>query len=204
MNKLTLIVILLLSSFIVYSQQNILAFKKRNKTVTRFWKGSTIAFQLHNMQWQKGEITKIQNDSFYIRPVVIRRYLMGADTVHFPIVGFSIADVYAMPKRGILVDYINGQFQISRSGGHLHFYWIKSGFLFRVGAAGYAGLHIINGIIRNSLSFSESKIHLGIAVAVFLGGVLLKKMYTPTLRLKEKYHMEVIKLSEQGGRNVLK
>jgi hypothetical protein len=197
MNKLTFIVILLLSSFLVYSQQNILVFKKRNKTIASFWKGSTIAFQLANKQWQKGEIMKIQFDSFYIRPFVIQYSMMGTDTIRFNVVGFSIADVYAMPKRGILIDYINGQFQISRSGGHVHFYWIKSGLLFRIGAAGYAGLHVLNGIIEKNLSFSKSKTPLGIAAAVFLGGVLLKKMYTPTLRLKEKYHMEVIKLSNQ-------
>lgn len=198
MNKLTFIVILLLSSFVVYSQQNILVFKKRNKTIARFWEGSSIAFQLANKQWQKGEIMKIQNDSLYIRPVVIHYHMMGADTIRFNVAGFSIADVYAMPKRGILVDYINGQFQISRSGGHVHFYWIKSGLLFRIGAAGYAGLHVVNGIIHNNLSFAESKTPLGITAAVFLGGVLLQKMYRPTLRLKEKYHMEVIKLADQG------
>ena len=161
-----------------------------------FWKGSTIAFQLYNKEWQKGEITKISNDSFYIRPVVIKYHLMGADTFHYNILGFSIADVYALPKNGILIDYLNGHFQISRAGGHVHFYWIKSGWLFRVGAAGYTALNIINGLVRNDFSFYENRTRLGIAAAIFLGGVLLHEMYTPVLRLGKKYRLETVKLSD--------
>ena len=76
MNKLTLIAILSFSFSLAYCQQDILAFKKRNKEINRYWKGSTIAFQLRDKQWKKGEITKIQNDSFYIRPMVVRYSLM--------------------------------------------------------------------------------------------------------------------------------
>src|SRR6186713_515843 len=108
MSKLTLITILLLSSFVSYSQQNMLTFKKGNKTTARIWKGSFIAFQLHNKEWQKGEITRISNDSFYIRPRVIRYYLINSDTTYYPVIGFSVSDVFAMPKKGILIDFING------------------------------------------------------------------------------------------------
>ncbi len=193
MSKLTLIIILLLSFFVSYSQQNILIFKKGNKTTNRFWKGSFIAFQLHNNDWQKGEITRISNDSFYIRPRVIRYYLMNSDTSYYPVIGFSLSDVSAIPKKGILIDFINGRFQISTTGGHLHWYWIKSGWIFRVGAAGYAGLHIANGIINDNSTFRAS--NLGIAAAVFLGGVLLHRSYKPILKIGKKYHLEVYKLS---------
>ena len=193
MSKLTLIIILLLSFFVSYSQQNILIFKKGNKTTARFWKGSFIAFQLHNNDWQIGEITRIANDSFYIRPRVIRYYLMGSDTTYYPVIGFPVSDVFAMPKKGILIDFINGRFQISTTGGHLHFYWIKSGWIFRVGAAGYAGLHVVNGIINNNSTFRAS--NLGIAAAVFLGGVLLHRSYKTILKIGKKYHLEVYKLS---------
>ena len=195
MIKLTVVAIVSLSFSIVYSQQSILIFKKRNKTLANFWKGSTIAFQMENLQWKKGEITKIQNDSFYIRPLVVKYYMMGTDTSYYSVEGYSVSDIYAMPKKGLLIDYKNGDFQISRSGGHVHFYWIKSGWIFRAGALGYAGLNIINGIINNDFSFSESKTTLSIAAAVFLGGVVLHKVYKVTLRTGGKYHIEVLKLS---------
>lgn len=196
MNKLTLIAILSFYFSVTYCQQDILVFKKRNKEINRYWKGATIAFQLRDKQWQKGEITKIQNDSFYIRPMVVRYTLMGSDTVHYSIKGFALTDVFAMPNKGILIDYINGHFQISTSGGHVHWYWVKSGWLFRVGAAGYAGLNIANELIKNNFSFSDSKIQLLSAAAVFLGGVLLHKNYKPYLRIERKYRLEIIKLSK--------
>ena len=193
MSKLTPFVIFTFFFFSAYGQQDILVFKKGNKDIGRYWKGSTISFQLKNEQWQKGEITKIQNDSFFIRPMVVRYTLMGTDTFHYKIMGYALKDVFAMPKKGILVDYINGRFQISTSGGHVHWYWIKSGWIFRVGAAGYAGLNIANGLIDNNFSFSESKTQLAAAAAVFLGGVLLHKTYKPYLRLGRKYSLEIFK-----------
>jgi hypothetical protein len=195
MNKLTLIAILSFSFSLAHCQQDILVFKKRNKEINRYWKGSTIAFQLRDKQWQKGEITKIQNDSFYIRPMIVRYSLMSRDTVHYSTKGFALTDVFAMPNKGILIDYINGGFQISRSGGHVHWYWIKSGWIFRVGGAGYAGLNITNGLIKNNFSFSDSKTQLFAAAAVFFVGVILHKNYKPYLRIGRKYRLESLELS---------
>jgi len=189
--KLTLITILLFSSSLAYCQPDVLVFKKKNKEIKRYWEGTTIAFQLRDKQWQKGDITKIQNDSFFIRPWIVHYTLMTRDTVHFSIIGYALKDVFAMPNKGILVDHINGSFQISKFGGHLHWYWIKSGWIFRVGAAGYAGLHIANGLIDNNFSFSDSKTQLFTAAGVFLAGVLLHKNYKPYLRIGRKYRLEI-------------
>src|SRR5437763_5027811 len=102
MKRLTLIIILFLSFSIIYSQRTILVFKKKNKPLENFWMGSTIAFQLKNRQWQKGEITAIRNDSFYIRPMVVQYNLYNIDTFRYNILGVSVSDVYAMRKKGIL------------------------------------------------------------------------------------------------------
>ena len=196
MKELTLISILLFSFFNSYSQQAILLFKKKNITVQSFWIGSTIAFQGRDKQWQKGEITRIQNDSLFIRPTVVRYNLLTTDTFYYNIAGFSVSDVYAMPKRGVLIDYKDGEFQVSRSGGHQHWYWIKSGWIFRVAGAGYAGLIVANSLIDSDLSISDSKPQLGIAAGVFLVGVLLKKIYKLTIRTGKKYHMETFQLQQ--------
>ena len=126
--------------------------------------------------------------------MVVTYNMMGTDTTYFNIEGYAISDIYAMPKKGILIDFINGEFQISRSGGHLHWYWIKSGWLFRTGAIGYAGVYIANGLIQNNFSFSESKTALGIAAGVFAVGVLLKKLYTPVIKTDRRKKMEMVKL----------
>ena len=196
MKKLTLLSILLFSFFNNHSQQAILLFKKKNKTLESFWVGSTIAFQLNDKQWQKGEITRIQHDSFFIRPVLVQYNLLNTDTFYYNIAGFSLSDIHTMPKRGVLIDYKDGEFQISSSGGHQHWYWIKSGWIFRVAGAGYAGLIVANSLIDSDLSVSDSKAQLGIAAAVFLTGVLLKKTYKLTLRTGKKYHMETVQLRQ--------
>jgi hypothetical protein len=198
MNKLTLIAILSFSSSLAYCQQDILVFKKGNKEIKRYWVGAIVAIQLKDKQWQKGEITKIQNDSLYIRPTVVRYSLMGSDTVHYSVRGYALTDVFAMPNKGILIDHINGRFQISTSGGHVHFYWIKSGWIFRVGAAGYAGLNMANGLIQDKFSFSDSKTRLLSAAGVFLAGVLLHKNYKPYLRITRKYRLEILKFSSSA------
>lgn len=196
MKKLTLISSFLFSFLVSDSQQAILLFKKKNKTLESFWVGSTIAFQQKDKGWQKGEITSIKNDSFSIRPVVVQYNLLTTDTLFYNIARFSLSDIYAMPKKGVLIDYKDGEFQISRTGGHQHWYWIKSGWIFRVAGAGYAGLIVANTLIDSDLSISDSKTQLGVAAAVFLFGVLLKKAYKLTLRTGKKYHMETVQLGQ--------
>lgn len=197
MRKLFLISILFFSFTLSFSQQKVLLIKKGTKTVQKFWKGSSIAFQLGNKEWQKGVITQIQNDSFYIRPFIIRYGMFGADTLSYNVVGFSFSDVYSLPKKGVLVDYKNGHYQIITSAGHQHFYWIKSGWIFRAGAIGYAGLHVTNRLLKNDFSISESKTQLATAAGIFFGGFLMKLMYRRTLRLGRKYHMEVLQLAQR-------
>jgi hypothetical protein len=194
MKKLTLIAVLLFSFFFNYSQEAILLFKKKNITVQSFWVGSTIAFQTKDKEWQKGEITRIQNDSFTILPVVVQYNLLNTDTFYYNVQHFAVSDVYAMPKRGVLIDYKDGEYQVSMSGGHQHWYWIKSGWLFRVAGAGYAGLIVANSLIDSDLSISDSKTQLAVAAGVFLFGVLLKKIYKLTIRTGGKYHLETFQL----------
>ena len=121
--------------------------------------------------------------------------LMNTDTVHLNVISFALSDVYAMPKKGIQVDYIKGRFQITKTGGHVHWYWVKSGWLFRVGGAGNAGLNVVNGLLNDDFSFSKRKNEMGIAAGVSLFGVLLKKTYKPTLQMGSRYYLEYINLS---------
>jgi hypothetical protein len=194
MPQLTSLLILYFISFTSYAQQNVLLYKKKNKTIQQFWVGSVITFQLKDKEWRKGELTKAQNDSFYIRPFIVSYSLSGTDTARFTEEGYSFADIYAMPKRGVIVHYVNGHYQILMDGGHKHFYWIKSGAIFRIGAAMYATVHVINGLIRHRLSISESAKPLGIATAIYAGGAILHETYKLTHRNGEKYYLAILKL----------
>ena len=180
----------MLLSIIGYSQQSALLFKKRNTTVNTFWKGDFIAFQTDDKRWQKGQLMCIAADSFYIRPMVVRYGYMGNDTTYYDVQGYTLADVYVMPKRGVLIDWRGDGFGISGQGGHVHFYWIKGGWLFRALGIGYGGLHLLNGVVYNHSTFNGPS--LGIAAGVAAIGFLLKHTYKLTIRAGKKYHFEIL------------
>ena len=138
----------------------------------------------------KGILTKIEKDSFYLKTEIIANDLFRNDTSYYSGYHYAISDIYALPKRGLQIDYLNGRYQINRGAGHMHFYWVKSGLLFRAGALTYTAVDLANGLIKNNFTFSGSKY--GIAAAVFLGGVIMHKVYKVTYRMGKKYYLEVV------------
>jgi len=190
MSKFALVIILLLFGRSTYAQKSILEFKRGRKVISRHWEGTEISFLLQDGEWKKGLIKKINKDSIYIQPSVVHYSPMGTDTFTLNTVGFSISEIHAMPKRGMLIDYKNGRFQISRSGGHVHFYWIKSGVLFRWGAAAYLGVALVNGLYDKERKVTGGEI--AYSLGVFGFGVLLKYLYKPYLKVGKKYHFKVL------------
>ncbi|OQP59234.1 hypothetical protein A3860_38295 [Niastella vici] len=188
--KWGIFITLLLFGTSSYAQKNILYYKKGRKTVSSYFVGSTISFLLKDREWEKGVIKKITSDSIYIQPSLFNYYLMGTDTVTFNTIGFPINDIYAMPRRGYLIDYKNGRFQINGAGGHQHFYWIKSGWLFRWGAAAYLGVAVFNGLTSKNNKVTGEDV--AYSAGVFAFGCLLKYTYKPWHKIGKKYHFKVL------------
>ena len=178
---------------VAYTQQDFFVLKKGNKTIASYRKDFYIAFQIKGKEWITGSITNIQNDSFSIRPMIVHYYLMGSDTAYYPVLSFHLRDVRVIPKKGVKIDYIKGQFRVNRSAGHVHWYWIKSGWVFRIGSIGYTALNIINGLLENGLLFSWNTF--GVAAGFFLFGEILHHTYKFTIRMGKKYHLHFIKVS---------
>ena len=191
MIKFFLLTFLFLISLHLFSQNQLLAFKKKKKILYSYSAGSYFAFMDNNQQWQYGIITKIRNDSFYFRNYLVRPSLAGMDTIHLEISSYALPDVYAMPKQGILIDDIDGpnNHQIARYAGHVHFYWIKSGWIFRVLGIGYAALNIFNAVVIANQPVSW--VGLAIAAGVFAFGEILKLNYRPYWKLGMKYSLEI-------------
>lgn len=194
MAKPALISFLLFVTLNLFSQNDILLFKKKHKTISTYAKGSYISFMTADHQWMKGIITYIANDSIYLKEEVVQLNMMGNDTFHYSGLRYSVKDIYAFPKKGVFIDRYNGQYKITTAGGHVHWFWIKSGWIFRTGAIGYASLNIANGIINHNLSFADYKTEFAIAGGTFLFGVLLHKLYKPWLPVGKRYHLESIKV----------
>ena len=192
MKKLLPVTFSIFCFFPAVAQQDMVTFKKGDRTIALFRKDSYFAFQLRDKEWLAGYITKVQNDSFYIRPLRIVYRITYIDTLYSEVVPFALSDVYAVPKKGVQIDYINGRFQIATTGGHLHWYWIKNGWLFRTLGVGYLLLNVANGIIQNDFTFSDPA--LPVAAGVLLLGVLLKHSYKPVLCIRKRYHLQSIKV----------
>lgn len=190
MTKTAAFVIFLLCFYPASSQDNFFVLKKKDKTIATYGKGAYLAFLKSNGQWMAGNITGFGADSFYLQPKIILYRSVTIDTVSYPVEGFSFADVYAIPKTGIHIDFIRGKLQPSTSGGHVHFFWIKGGWLFRTAAIGYSSLHIVNSIINNQFPLSAR--NLGIAAGVYTFGYFLKKNYKPYIRMGRKYRFEYL------------
>ena len=103
----------------------------------------------------------------------------------------SLRDVMAMPKPGIFIEDIanSNNSQVALNAGHVHFYWIKGGWLFRAMAIGYASLNVFNAVVTKNQTVSWT----GIVYAAILFGVgeLLKYTWKPYLKLNRKYYLEV-------------
>ena len=132
--------------------QGILQYKRAKKTKASFTKGSIISFMADQGYWRKGRISRLKSDSLFILPLVIRPQFTGPDSTYWDEEGYAFTDIFAMPKNGILIDFIDGRFTVNGDGGHVHWYWIKSGYLFRLAALTFAGVYLANGLIRNDIS----------------------------------------------------
>jgi hypothetical protein len=190
MTRFFLGVIFLFALSQLTAQDQILAFRKNSKIIHTYSTGSYIAFMDHGRQWQYGIITRIRKDSFYIRPYVLLVSLK-IDTMSFDLSAYSLADAYAMPKPGVEIGDVKDSknSQILTDAGHVHFYWIKGGWLFRVLGIGYPGLNIFNSVVTKNQPISWAG--LGIAAGLFAFGGLLKLSYSPILKLGKKYSMKV-------------
>ncbi len=186
-----LLVLFLFAAQLGSAQPLSIVLKKENQVVDRFWTGSVLAFQLENNAWEKGQVMQVRPDSFYIRPFTVKFTMSGPDTTYFGIDGYSLSDIYALPKPGYLVEYFNGGWNITAVGGHVHWLWVKGGFIFRLLGLGYIGLQSVNGLIKKDFSFSSNAAGFGIAAAVAAGGFVLKKTYQSTRRVGKKYKLTI-------------
>jgi hypothetical protein len=177
------------------AQKGNLIIKKKNKSLFRYWAGKEIAFQTENNVWHKGKIIRLTADSFYIKPIKVQYHLMGADTITFPIEGYRHTDIATIPKRGILISNANGGFDIIRSAGHVHFFWIKGGLLFKLGAGMYTAVRLGN-TIGNEFNWKKERGALFTAAGVYAFGVLLRKLYKPVYVIGKKYHYQYINISD--------
>jgi len=179
MNCCKLVILLLFFSKLA-TAQDIVVLKSNRKVVQTWFSGQSIELQLTNKQWVRALIHKIENDSLYLRPfvtqVLANRWGMPyEDTTFYGSLTIGTNEIYAFPK-------------LEES-----FPYVRNGFIFQVGAAGYLVLNLINTLRDDDPYFGEDNLpNVLIATGVFAVGTLLHVTHKSTLVLGKKYHVQYI------------
>ncbi|MCX6319340.1 MAG: hypothetical protein NTW29_18835 [Bacteroidetes bacterium] len=187
----SLFILLLLLNSSSWAQHDFFILKKRTKTIATYHTGSYIAFREKYGPWQAGIIKKIHNDSFYLQSSIVHYYLMGSDTQYLPIARYALRDVMYLPGPGIKIDYKDGEFRVNRGAGHVHFFWVKSGLLFRILGIGYGALNIFNSFVTNTVQFSWGA--MGVAAGLYIAGRILKKAWKFERQIGRGYHFRYMR-----------
>ena len=191
MRNFTLTFLLAFTNSLLFGQNKILVLSKNDKVIHHYFKGSYITFQSQGGQWMHGLISSINDSSFDFTKEVIKVSLMRSDTFYFSGYHYLLSDIRAVPRKGVQVHYVNDDhYEIDRSNGHLHWYWIKNGWLLQIGALGYAALHVLNSVIKNDHAVSGK--NLAIAAGIFSAGEILHLAYKPVIKLGKKYELKVL------------
>ena len=173
-----------------FAQPQKLQCKEGRKEVKHWWVGQEFTFQSQDRSWHKGDLVRLTKDSFYLHNRVVHYSPLGMDTLNLGVAGYTFGEIYALPKYGYPINYVNGRYEVTPHEGGMHFYWFKSGYLFRLAASTYAGVWLANGIIQQDLLLKDGD--LAVAAGVFALGVLMHQLYKPYVIIGRKRHFEVV------------
>ncbi len=158
--------ILLLTAFLfktAISQSTFLYLKKNNKTIQRFYNGSTIDFFTKDNQPVSGQIDSIKNDILYLTQFQTRlvQHAFGftiTDTIARYYVQFYLSDIGYLPVK------------------KKHFSYFKDGSFFKLAGGGYLALNILNGGAGNGIFSSVNRKNLIIGVGLVATGLVLANL----------------------------
>jgi len=165
------------------AQTDLLAFKKKNRTIQSWSSGSYIVFQMENRQWLEGFVRKVWRDSVRVDLVKFNRVVnnwgfYSIDTARMGLIDLHVKELRALPKKNFSYNILtNGQ-------------------LFKLGAIGYVGLNIINTLSSKDPVFApENASRLGIAGLVYLGGALLGSFHRTYWEVGKRYRFVIVPIA---------
>lgn len=163
-----------------FAQSDFIQLKKNNKVIQSWFKGNDFYGRLKNGNWITAEIYKIQDDSLYLRPYVVRTYanrlgLPFLDTTYYGLMTVHPNQLNAFPReeRG--------------------FAYVRNGWIFDIAGGGYLLLNVINTLSDKEPVFGSDNLpKVGIAAGVLAVGVILGLTHKSTYIIGKKYHLEYI------------
>ena len=184
MKKIILLSFCFLIVHTVSAQNDFIVLKKRYRTLENFVSGEDIYFQMKDKRWITARIKSIKDDSLYLLPYTLAPFidywgLIHMDTAWLYRTTIAYRDIYAMPKE------------------KQAFGFVRNGFLFQCGGAGYAALNVINTLGNKEPLFdAQNSRRLGIAAAVFSLGEIFHLTYKPYAVIGRKYKIVYVEMGK--------
>lgn len=188
--KPTVLLISLLSlALFCYSQESdfIVLKKRNNRTVKTYGEGSFLSARTWNGFAVNGFITKIRNDSVYVRQQETRlggrEFGSAIDTLYYA-VGLDYRDLMEF-------DYNNRHDAWGRKKG---FSVITLPRLMMIGGVGFLVLEGANTAYRNeSLTENNKLVSLAVAAGVAAAGYLIQRLQRDSNKVGKKYQVHYLK-----------
>lgn len=161
---------------------DILLLKKGNKTIQKFFSGSTIVFYTTEGMNVFGTIECITNDSIFLYQQTIRRIPTPDGGIRFDTSNkyrlmYSIANIGSFPAG-------------KQKGKNL----VTDGTLLMVGGAGYLVVNLVNTTRQGDPPFGEENLPRVLAGAgAVAGGFLLRMLWPSRHFIGKKYQLQVLK-----------
>jgi hypothetical protein len=180
--KLLLISCFSLISICASAQQNdFFLLKHSGRTVKSFFQGSFIHLTAKDGETYSGYIKKIAHDSLWIES---REILKG-----YTAYGGVIRDTMTFEARRLAVQDIAS---IAKDSHRLE--QAAPTILLKLGAMGYAGLHLINAwILHQNISARK----LIIAAGVYISGVLINVLHRENYYIGKRFSVQYVSLSSK-------
>ena len=181
-SPLTLSVFLLVIST-AFGQNNLLLLQKKGKTIQSFYPGKFISLETVNKSYAEGLITKITNDSIYIRYFEIEKSVTAYGGVYFDTAFRYTTTIHAKEIGAVIL--VKGNSNRKRNGTIL-----------MVAGGGVMVLGAVNGLYRGDPPKDWYKPSGYItAGALLVTGYLLSKSAVKKYTIGKKYQLKILPLS---------
>lgn len=166
---------------LVFGQSSdVLVLKKKNHTVQRFYAGSQVSFTAINGGYRDAQITRIHNDSLYLREYLIQMIPTTAGFLIRDTLG-SLRYVYHYNQVKYMGPQVNKKFNFSGSGAAL----FSGGILLTLGS--------LVVLAADKEKFSPALMYTSAGLGAF-GYFLMKLTARPIEPGRHGYHFEYINM----------
>ncbi|HYE56347.1 MAG TPA: hypothetical protein VD996_15970 [Chitinophagaceae bacterium] len=183
MNKASLLILFLLAFTALHAQNNALILQKKGRTQKTYFAGHFIALQTKQGNYADGIITRITNDSLYIRHFDIEKTFTEYGGIYFD-TAFRYTTSINVKDIGAIMRQINSS---NRN---------RNAKLLMIAGGGVLVLGAVNGIYRKDppRDWYQPSSYIS-AGALLGGGLLLSRAAKRQMTLGKKYSIKILPLT---------